>query len=122
MLTSRRPLRAPPLHLPLSTSQALQQALRRRWLLATGSPRGRMPIVRTGGWRMRRWLSVLALLFVGFGFENPALADKRVALIVANGDYKGAALENPATDADLIEASLRNIGFSVKVVKNADLD
>jgi len=71
---------------------------------------------------MRRWLSVLALLFVGFGFENPALADKRVALIVANGDYKGAPLENPATDADLVEASLRNIGFAVKVAKNADLD
>jgi TPR repeat protein/uncharacterized caspase-like protein len=70
---------------------------------------------------MRRWLSVLALLFVGFGGVNPALADKRVALIVANGDYVGAPLENPTTDADLVAASLGNIGFAVKVLKNLDL-
>jgi uncharacterized protein len=69
---------------------------------------------------MRRFISVLVLLYLGL--TNPALADKRVALIVANGDYKGAPLENPTTDADLVAASLTTIGFAVKVVKNADLD
>ena len=29
--------------------------------------------------------------------------DKRVALIIANGDYKGAPLENPTIDADLYQ-------------------
>ena len=55
------------------------------------------------------------------GFASTALADKRVALIVGNADYKGAALQNPTFDADLVATSLRNIGFAVKVVKNADL-
>lgn len=67
------------------------------------------------------WLrSLLAALFA-IGFASIALADKRVALIVANGDYRGAALANPIVDADLVAASLRGIGFTVKVLKNADL-
>src|SRR5277367_5834471 len=70
---------------------------------------------------MRGWLrSFLAAVFA-IGFASTALADKRVALIVANADYKGAALQNPTFDADLVATSLRNIGFVVKVVKNADL-
>jgi uncharacterized caspase-like protein len=68
---------------------------------------------------MRRFISVLVFLYLGL--TNPALADKRVALIVANGDYIGAPLENPTLDADLVAASLTNIGFAVKVVKNAEL-
>ena len=64
--------------------------------------------------------SLLAAAFA-IGFASAALADKRVALIVANGAYKGAPLENPTFDADLVAASLANIGFTVKVVKNADL-
>ncbi|HEY3719245.1 MAG TPA: caspase family protein [Roseiarcus sp.] len=62
----------------------------------------------------------MAALFAT-GFASTALADKRVALIVANGGYKGAALANPIVDADLVASSLQNIGFTVKVVKNADL-
>ena len=62
----------------------------------------------------------MAALFA-VGFASIALADKRVALIVGNGDYRGAALGNPTFDADLVAASLRSIGFVVKVVKNADL-
>lgn len=70
---------------------------------------------------MRGWLrSLLAALFA-IAFASAALADKRVALIVANGDYKGAALQNPTVDADLVKTSLQNIGFTVKVEKNADL-
>ena len=63
---------------------------------------------------------LLAVLFA-IGFASAALADTRVALVVANGDYKGAPLENPILDADLVAASLTNIGFTVQVVKNADL-
>lgn len=50
-----------------------------------------------------------------------AFAAKRVALIVANGDYKGAALANPTVDAGLVEDSLRSIGFQVEVARNVDL-
>ena len=70
---------------------------------------------------MRIWLRSLLAALLAIGFASTALADKRVALIVANGGYRGAALANPIVDADLVAASLQNIGFSVKVVRNADL-
>src|SRR5271170_775143 len=71
---------------------------------------------------MRRLRSVLVILLVYLALTDKALADKRVALIIGNGDYKGAPLANPTTDADLVAASLTTIGFVVKIVKNADLD
>jgi formylglycine-generating enzyme required for sulfatase activity len=52
---------------------------------------------------------------------TPALASKRVALIVANGEYKDAPLANPTVDASLVEGSLRSIGFEVEVARNVDL-
>ena len=70
---------------------------------------------------MRSWLRSFLAALLTIGFASTALADKRVALIVANADYKGAALQNPTFDADLVATSLQNIGFVVKVVKNADL-
>jgi hypothetical protein len=70
---------------------------------------------------MQSWLRSLLAALLTIGFVSTALADKRVALIVANADYKGAALQNPTFDADLVATSLQNIGFVVKVVKNADL-
>src|SRR5277367_1512987 len=70
---------------------------------------------------MRGWLRSFLAALLAIGFASTALAEKRVALIVANADYKGAALQNPTFDADLVATSLHNIGFAVKVVKNADL-
>ena len=70
---------------------------------------------------MRSWLRGFLAALLTIGFASTALAEKRVALIVANADYKGAALQNPTFDADLVATSLQNIGFVVKVVKNADL-
>ena len=70
---------------------------------------------------MRSWLRSFLAALLTIGFASTALAEKRVALIVANADYKGAALQNPTFDADLVATSLQNIGFVVKVVKNADL-
>src|SRR5271154_5359738 len=67
------------------------------------------------------WLRSLLTALFAIGFASIAQADKRVALIVGNGDYRGAALGNPTFDADLVAASLQSIGFVVKVVKNADL-
>ena len=36
-----------------------------------------------------------------------ALADKRVALIVANAHYQTDALQNPLVDADIVAPALR---------------
>jgi uncharacterized caspase-like protein len=41
---------------------------------------------------------------------------------LANDAYKGAPRENPTVDADRVAASLTNIAFVVKVMKNVDLD
>ena len=61
-------------------------------------------------------LAVTALL------TTCALADKRVALVVANGAYGGAPLQNPSVDAGLVQAALTKVGFAVEVVRDADLD
>jgi type II secretory pathway pseudopilin PulG len=45
---------------------------------------------------------------------------RRVALVIGNSDYKNAVLKNPTVDADLVSAMLRNAGFDVTEVKNAD--
>jgi hypothetical protein len=69
----------------------------------------------------RGWLRSLLAAAVAVACASTALAEKRVALIVANGAHKGAPLENPTVDADFVAASLTNIGFVVKVMKNVDL-
>jgi hypothetical protein len=53
---------------------------------------------------------VAALLFVC----QPASAEKRVALVVGNSNYKNAAaLPNPANDAAAIAATLKSAGFDI---------
>ena len=49
-------------------------------------------------------------------------ASGRVALIVANGAYRDAALANPGVDADMVSASLAKIGFSVTVKRDVAID
>lgn len=53
---------------------------------------------------------------------TPALAQTRVALVIANDAYRNVpALKNPPSDAALIAASLRKAGFtSVETVRNLD--
>jgi uncharacterized caspase-like protein len=53
------------------------------------------------------WLAAVCL-------AAPALADVRVALVIANADYqKVAKLPNPPNDAKTMAAALRQVGFSV---------
>lgn len=55
-----------------------------------------------------------------FGFFDPAVAAKRVALIVANGAYRySGELENPPHDARLLTAALKQADFEVMVRVNA---
>lgn len=57
-----------------------------------------------------RFLLVAALLSVC----QPALAEKRVALVVGNSNYKNAAvLPNPANDAAAVAATLKGAGFDI---------
>jgi hypothetical protein len=45
---------------------------------------------------------------------QPALADKRVALVLGNGAYQNVPqLPNPANDSAMIAATLKNAGFDV---------
>jgi TPR repeat protein len=53
---------------------------------------------------------------------TPALADKRVALVIGNSAYRSVSrLDNPANDAKLMADTLRNLGFTL-VGGGAQLD
>lgn len=54
--------------------------------------------------------------------STAALAAPRVALVIGNGAYGDAIgdLNNPTRDAELVAASLTEVGFSVSVVLDAD--
>jgi hypothetical protein len=65
----------------------------------------------------------LAIGAAMFAAPSTAHADseKRVALVIGNGDYKIAPhLDNPANDARAIAETLRKLGF--EVVDGYDLD
>jgi uncharacterized caspase-like protein len=62
---------------------------------------------------MRIWITALALV-AAFATANVAHAEKRVALVLGNGNYKYAPKhDNPVGDADAMSALLRKIGFDV---------
>lgn len=66
----------------------------------------------------RVFLAVLVVL----GLAVPALADKRVALVIAAGDYDSLRqLGNPANDARAMEDLLKTLDFKVFVETNRDL-
>src|SRR5688572_29008269 len=62
---------------------------------------------------------VLPVIFACLAF--PALAEKRVALVIGNAAYKHApALTNPKNDAEGVAASLQRLRFDVLL--GVDLD
>jgi formylglycine-generating enzyme required for sulfatase activity len=67
----------------------------------------------------RRWPIVLAALAAVLSAAAPAAyAERRVALVIGNGDYaKVAKLPNPAGDAGAVEKMLRKAGFEAVEVK-----
>ena len=63
------------------------------------------------------WLVALALCWLGC---TPALAEKRVALVIGNGAYVNAPrLRNPAHDAEDVSAALRRSQFDVVFAADA---
>jgi C-terminal peptidase prc len=69
-----------------------------------------------------RWMGLLALGLALFGWgDTPALADKRVALVIGNGAYINTShLSNPAHDAEDVAAALKRANF--EVIRGTDLD
>jgi parallel beta-helix repeat protein len=67
---------------------------------------------------MRRLIHAILLFTV---FLAPAWADKRVALVIGNSKYQNVTpLTNPANDAVLMEAALKDAGFDVTLLKDLD--
>lgn len=60
--------------------------------------------------------AVWLLLTLGTGWA----AESRLALVIGNGGYEDARLNNPVNDAKLIADSLESLGF--RVFRHADLD
>ncbi len=61
--------------------------------------------------RLPAWLTIIV---VAFGLAAlPALAEKRVALVIGNAAYKDAPLKNPVNDARAMAAKLKELGFQV---------
>jgi TPR repeat protein len=59
---------------------------------------------------MRRCALLVVLMLLGLA--SPALADKKVALVIGNSAYQNVApLENPANDAILMADTLKGLGF-----------
>ena len=72
---------------------------------------------------MRYVFMVVCLLFSIVGTVTDAKADKRVALVIGNAEYRKASrLANPPNDAADIADSLRRLGFTVSALSNADYD
>ena len=63
--------------------------------------------------------STLVLGLAAFALAGPALAAKRVALVIGNDDYANLApLEKAANDARAVAATLEEIGFEVFLGEN----
>ena len=61
---------------------------------------------------MGKIIALLALLFALLTSAAPAVADKRVALLIGNGSYLAVpALANPRNDVKLLESALESAGF-----------
>src|SRR4030081_1751638 len=68
-------------------------------------------MMKSGSLKLYRWiLTAAALLLV----SEPALAEKRVALVLGNSAYQNVApLTNPANDSAKMAATLKDAGFDV---------
>jgi hypothetical protein len=67
---------------------------------------------------MRRFLGMALTVWLTLLVSQPALADKRVALVIGNSSYRNVAkLSNPVNDAAAVAAMFKSAGFDVAAVK-----
>ena len=70
-----------------------------------------------------RILRVVWLVLASALLASPALAERRVALVIGNGAYKNVpVLANPINDAADISVALRRLGFEVQQATNLTYD
>src|SRR5437016_13780039 len=70
------------------------------------------------GW-LSRWLAVTSLATCIAAFAAPAHAEKRVALVVGNNDYRNVPkLQKAVNDARTMGDTLKQLGFTVMVAEN----
>lgn len=73
---------------------------------------------------MKNWLSLRGVLALSFAasilaLSAPARAEKRVALVIGNNDYKNVPkLQKAVNDARTMGETLKQLGFSVMVAEN----
>ncbi|MBL8483338.1 MAG: caspase family protein [Rhodocyclaceae bacterium] len=71
--------------------------------------------------RRAGWLHAVGLLLAVMTMAAQAAPEQRIALVIGNGRYAGAALANPANDARAIGKALGEAGFKVTVLENAGI-
>ncbi|MEL7464388.1 MAG: SUMF1/EgtB/PvdO family nonheme iron enzyme [Pseudomonadota bacterium] len=64
--------------------------------------------------------TLVRLLIALLVLASPAAASDRLALVIGNADYRVGPLANPGSDARLISDALRETGFEVALLLNAD--
>src|SRR5260370_14762670 len=76
---------------------------------------------RISTWVAALWCARLGLLLALLS-ASAAWAERRVALVIGNSQYKNSnlALFNPKNDAEDVAASLRSLGFEVILRIDAD--
>src|SRR5882672_10948661 len=72
--------------------------------------------------RLSRLAALLGIAAALAAFTAPAHAEKRVALVVGNNDYKNVPkLQKAVNDARTMGDTLKRLGFSVMVAENQTL-
>jgi uncharacterized caspase-like protein len=68
--------------------------------------------------RTTLWIGIVLSLTVSLGIADRAWAERRLALVIGNGDYVVGPLDNPTNDAALMAETLRAAGFEVTHLEN----
>jgi formylglycine-generating enzyme required for sulfatase activity len=94
---------------------------------AVSSPHGRAFASRSDDHSLKPWNVADAISAAGASSSVPSAATsanggRLVALVIANGAYPAAPLQNPVIDAGIVAETLKRIGFAVTVKTNVDLD
>jgi formylglycine-generating enzyme required for sulfatase activity len=93
---------------------------------AVSSPHTQTLAAESADGPLKPWIVADALSVAGASASLPSGAapapSRLVALVIANGAYPDAPLQNPVVDAGLIADSLKRIGFAVTVKTNVDLE
>jgi uncharacterized caspase-like protein len=70
----------------------------------------------------RRLCAMAALLpLVGAAPRVAAAAERQIALVIGNANYRIGALKNPVNDAQAVAGALRGLGFEVSLRENTSL-